>query len=256
MDSLNPEYPPLTVTSSRREPRIWKFWSTALWGLLIFVAMVIGQISVVVFFAIRFGIPIVDFPKTIEIAGIGLTTALTVIMGLPGVLAVAWLAARVARVPFADYLALRRASWKNFLLAAFGLVVLAVGWDLMSRATGRQIVPGIDVLKAAREEGVVWLLVPALCIAAPIWEEIFARGVLYRGWSETFLRVPGAIVLSSLVWTLPHLQYDLYYLAEVFCIGLWFGYMRYRSGSTLLTIVIHGLNNLAVLVQGYYLANQ
>ena len=33
-----------------REPRAWKFWGTLAWGLLIFVAMGIGQIAMVAYF--------------------------------------------------------------------------------------------------------------------------------------------------------------------------------------------------------------
>jgi uncharacterized protein len=105
------------------------------------------------------------------------------------------------------------------------------------------------VLKSARADGALWLLVIAFCVAAPISEEFFARGFLYRGWSESFLGPAGAIVLSSMVWTGLHLQYDWYFLGEVFSIGLLFGYLRYRSGSTWLTTILHGLNNLAAVVQ-------
>ena len=257
MDSLNPDHPPITVMPAEREPRVWQFWGTALWGLFIFAAMFIGQIGVVAYLVVRQGFPI-DVSKAIETVGGGLTIALSVVMGLPAVLAAAWLATHFARTPFANYLALRWTSWKNLLLRVFGLAVLVIGWDLMSRATGREITPGfmLDVFKSARAEGVVWLLVLAFCVAAPVSEEVFARGFLYRGWSETFLRVPGAIVLSSLAWTSLHLQYDWYFFGEVFCIGLWLGYMRYRSGSTWLTIVIHGLNNFAAVVQTFYLAGQ
>ena len=102
-----------------------------------------------------------------------------------------------------------------------------------------------DVLKSARADGALWLLVLAFCVAAPITEEFFARGFLYRGWSESFLRPVGAIVLSSLVWTALHLQYDWFFLGEVFSIGLLLGYLRYRSNSIWLTVILHGLNNLA-----------
>ena len=102
-----------------------------------------------------------------------------------------------------------------------------------------------DVLKSARADGALWLLVLAFCVAAPITEEFFARGFLYRGWSESFLRSRGAIILSSLVWTALHLQYDWFFLGEVFSIGLLLGYLRYRSHSIWLTMVLHGLNNLA-----------
>ena len=79
------------------------------------------------------------------------------------------------------------------------LAVLVLGWEILSRAVGRQSTPEfmMDVLKSARGDGVLWLLVVAFCIAAPISEEFFARGFLYRGWSETFLGVPGAVVLST-----------------------------------------------------------
>ena len=40
-------------------------------------------------------------------ASAGTVISLSVMMGLPAVLAVLWLATRMARMPFADYLALR-----------------------------------------------------------------------------------------------------------------------------------------------------
>ena len=78
-------------------------------------------------------------------------------------------------------------------------------------------------------------------------------GFLYRGWSESFLRPFGAIILSTLVWTCMHLQYDAFFLVQVFSIGLLFGYLRYRSNSTWLTVILHGLNNLAATLQTIYL---
>jgi membrane protease YdiL (CAAX protease family) len=51
------------------------------------------------------------------------------------------------------------------------------------------------------------------------------------------------------VWTSLHLQYDWFFLGEVFSIGLVLGYIRYRSRSIWLTVLLHGLNNLAAVVQ-------
>jgi membrane protease YdiL (CAAX protease family) len=153
---------------------------------------------------------------------------------------------------------LRPTRWTNFLIGAVALLVLVMGWDLLSRAMGREIEPGFmgDVLKSARADGALWLLVIAFTVAAPISEELFARGFLYRGWSESFLGPSGAIVLSSMVWTALHLQYDWYFLGEVFSIGLLLGYLRYRTNSTWLTIFVHGLNNLAAVVQTILLTGQ
>jgi membrane protease YdiL (CAAX protease family) len=255
-DSLNPASPPLLVTPAARPPRVWKFWGTTLWGLVVFAAMFIGQIAVVTFFLLR-GDASADVGEAVKlVASSGLAISLSVIAGLPAVAAALWLAIHWTRMGFANYLALRWATWRNVIIGVVGLVVLVEGWDLLSKATGRDVTPDfmIDVLKSARGDSSVWLLAIALCVAAPISEELFARGFLYRGWSESFLRVPGAIALSSLAWTSLHLQYDWFFFGEVFCIGLWFGYIRYRSNSTWLTIVLHGLNNLGALVQTMWLA--
>jgi membrane protease YdiL (CAAX protease family) len=257
MDALAPEDPPVAIMPAPRPPRIWQFWGTLLWGLFIFAAMFAGQVAVIVLFVLQHEGPL-DKAALIHAAARGVTIPLSIIMGLPAVAAACWIATRAARAPFADYLALRGTSWKNFALGIAALVVLVAAWDLLSRATGREITPGFmgDVLKSAQADGALWLLVIAFCVAAPMSEEFFARGFLYRGWSESFLRPAGAVILSSLAWTALHLQYDWFFFGEVFSIGLLLGYLRYRTGSTWLTIVLHGLNNLAATVQSIWLAGQ
>jgi membrane protease YdiL (CAAX protease family) len=255
MDSFDPAAPPVTLTAASRPPRVWKFWGTSLWGLFVFAAMFAGQIAVVAWFVLRWEGPI-DLAAAIHVVGAGLTVSLSVIMGLPAVLAALWIAIRASRTPFADYLALRWTSWTNLLIGVGSLAVLVAGWDLLSRATGREVAPGFmgDVLKSAQAEGALWLLVLAFCVAAPMTEEFFARGFLYRGWSESFLKVPGAILASSLVWTALHLQYDWFFFGEVFSIGLLLGWLRHRSNSTWLTVIVHGVNNLAATLQSWWLA--
>ena len=252
MDSLDPASSAALAAEMpvQRAPRVWKFWGTALWGVFIFAALFAGQVAVVAWFVLRREGPI-DLAAAIHVVGNGLTISLSVITGLPAVVGALWIAIRITRTPFADYLALRWPSWSNLVIGVVGLFVLVMGWDLLSRSVGREVEPGFmgDVLKSARADGALWLLVVAFCVAAPITEEFFARGFLYRGWSESALGPVGAILLSSLVWTVLHLQYDWYFLGEVFSIGLLLGYLRYRSKSTWLTIILHGLNNLAAVVQ-------
>ena len=256
MDSLNPESPPVTmIPAEQKKPRVWKFWGTTLWGLFVFAAMIVGQLAVVGLFLLRQHEPI-SMQALIHVNGEGLSIALSVITGLPAVVAAIWLPVHLSRTPFSDYLALRWTSWRNFLIGIVAMIVVVMGWDMVSRLTGRDVQPGFmgDVVKSAEDGGVLWLLIIALCVAAPITEEFLARGFLYRGWSESFLRPLGAILLSSAVWTMLHLQYDWFFLGEVFSIGLVLGYMRYRSQSIWLTILLHGLNNLAALAQTLLLA--
>ena len=254
MDSLNPDHPPLVVTPA--PPRVWKFWGTALWGILLFVAMFVGQIGAIVLLVVHRGLP----PNLASMQIVGAepqALALSVIMGLPATLAVAWLAIRLKKASFVDYLALRWPSWQQILLGAVGLIVIVLAWEVVSRSLGREATPGFmtDLLKSGRDKGGALLLLFAFSVAAPMSEEVLARGFLFRGWSESFLRVPGAILLSSLVWTAVHIQYDFYFLAEVFCIGVWFGYMRYRANSLWLTIVLHALNNMTAVVLTMWLGS-
>jgi membrane protease YdiL (CAAX protease family) len=222
--------------------------------------MFVGQIAVVAWFVLRQGGPIDSDSFAAAVSAVvsqGLTISLSVITGLPAVVAALWVAIRIKGMRFSDYLALRRFSWTDLLIGVVALTVLVMGWDALSRATGREVEPGFmgDVLRSARADGALWLLVLSFCVAAPVTEEFFARGFLYRGWSESFLGPAGAILLSSLVWTGLHLQYNWYFLGEVFSIGLLLGYLRYRSRSTWLTIILHGLNNLAAVVQTVLLAS-
>lgn len=253
MDTLNLENPAITAAPTAQPSRVRAFWITALWGLFIAVAMAVGQLAIFVLALWQDG--------PFDILG-GKVIPLSVIISLPFVLAASWLAVHFMRGSFTEYLALRGTSWKNFLIGAVGLAVVVLAWEMISLATGHESSSGsimTGVFKAARDDGALWLLVLvlAVCVGAPVSEEVFARGFLYRGWSESFLRVPGAIVLSSLAWTALHGQYyNWFSFGEVFSMGLWFGYVRYRSGSIWATIVIHGLNNLAAVVQTYYMASQ
>ncbi|HEY3791315.1 MAG TPA: type II CAAX endopeptidase family protein [Bradyrhizobium sp.] len=238
-----------------RPPRVWKFWGTALWGAFIFAAMFVGQIvpmlAIVIWRAGK-----IDMAEAVHVAGDGRALALTVIFGLPAVLAAIWLPVHLSRTPFSDYLALRWTTWQNLVIGILAMAFVVEGWDLLARATGHGVTAGFmgDIMQSATADGVLWLAVLAFAVVAPFTEELLARGFLYRGWSESFLRVPGAIVLSSLVWTSMHIQYDLFFLGEVFSIGLVLGYIRYRSQSIWLTTLLHGLNNLAAVIQTVLLA--
>lgn len=247
---------PVSPPGKSREPRVWKFIGTSLWGVALFGAMFAGQVAVVAYFLVTSGEPMDTSAMTALLTN-GRIISLSVIMGLPAILAMLWLATWLSRTPFADYLALRWPSWRMLATGVASMVLLMVAWEVISRVAGRESSPGFmtDVLKTARADGALWLLVFAFCVAAPIVEEFFARGFLYRGWSESFLRPAGAILLSSAVWTLMHLQYNWFFLAQVFSIGLLLGYLRYRSNSTWLTVILHGLNNLAATIQTIWLAN-
>jgi len=111
--------------------------------------------------------------------------------------------------------------------------------------------PEIMILefKSAQRSGWFGLLLISVCIVAPLTEELVVRGFLFRGLSQSFLGPLGAVVVTSAAWALVHVQYDLFGMSEILAIGLLYGYLRYRAGSTWLTVVIHAATNLFVLME-------
>jgi tetratricopeptide (TPR) repeat protein len=85
----------------------------------------------------------------------------------------------------------------------------------------------------------------AVVIVGPIVEEILFRGLIYGALEKRF-RATGAIVISSLLFALVHLQ--VVYFIPIFCLGSVLGWARSRTNSLGLSILIHVLNNGAALI--------
>src|ERR1700759_3542966 len=120
MDATDPTHPPVALAPAPRAPNVWGFWGTVFWGLIVFVAMFVGQIAVVLFFVLKRGGAIDQAAMIRAVAGGGTAISLSVIAGLPAVLLALWFAIRWTRIPLADYLALRWTSWRNVALGVFG----------------------------------------------------------------------------------------------------------------------------------------
>jgi membrane protease YdiL (CAAX protease family) len=89
----------------------------------------------------------------------------------------------------------------------------------------------------------------AVVIIGPVTEEIVFRGFLFRGLSASFLGVAGTLIATSIAWALMHVQYDALIIAQIFLIGLLLGWLRWASGSTLLTTWLHVLTNFVALIE-------
>ena len=57
------------------------------------------------------------------------------------------------------------------------------------------------------------------------------------------------MLIISLIWSMLHVQYDWFGTAQVFAIGVLFGFVRWRTGSTTLAILMHVLLNLESVVE-------
>ena len=246
-----PIVPVPTPAPSPRPPRTWYFFGSAIIALIAYaVQNLIGIATFILLFALYGVAPTASPQELLALMKQGGWLALAVIAAAPFTIATLWVAIRLARQRFSDYLALVRPRLVDIAKALAVTAVVLLIWFVIGYLRG-ETAPAfaIDSYKTAKAAGQLDVYMIALCIAAPMSEEFCVRGFLFRGWSQSFLGPLGAIVLSSAVWAALHTQYNMFYIVEIFTIGLLFGYFRYRSGSTWLTVVVHAAVNLVSIIE-------
>jgi hypothetical protein len=179
----------------------------------------------------------------------GLLLAVATLLSAPLCLALTVLFARLRRgVAVRDYLALRLVSAASVARWLLGAAALAAFADFVTWAADRPIVPEFMrwTYESAYWPALYWL---AIVVAAPLFEEVFFRGFLFRGLAASWLGTGGAVVVTAVAWALVHTQYDLFELALVVAGGLFLGVARARSGSVLLTALLHAFWNLVAVAE-------
>ena len=228
------------MTKSGRVAAAMPYVATFAWGVVAFVAAQIAALAVLLWYRHGSLSAIVAAPYD------GANVTLSVLVLNPVSIAVLWLAARLRSADPAEYLGLVRPRLGTAAIGAIGILVIIGATDALLFIGGRAIVSQFQVAAytSAATEGWLPLLWFATIIVAPAGEEIMFRGYLFRGWVHSQRGAWIAIPLISLLWMGLHVQYDWTGMAEILAAGLFLGWMRWRSDSTLLTFLLHALFNL------------
>lgn len=108
--------------------------------------------------------------------------------------------------------------------------------------------PGLGLVARTRAFGprgrFALLVVACGSSCRTIAEELVFRGFMFRGFVYTQRDAIPSIVLISLIWSLLHVQYAWFGIAAIFVFGVLLGLVRWTTGSTTLTILLHMLYNL------------
>jgi membrane protease YdiL (CAAX protease family) len=233
--------------------RTWDFMETALVTLIAYgVFALTSGITLAVMLAMPDGADKLSPVQLQALAMQGRLYGTALIIASPPTIAVLWIAIRMARREFAEYLALNWPS-RDELMRALAVAAVLVVAEIVLRsggsAEGSVSNPYLSVKGAA---GLLALLIGG-CIAAPIMEEFVVRGFMFRGWSQSFLGPIGAIVLTSALWAMNHTQYDWVERFWIFILGLALGHFRWRSNSTWLTVMVHStINTFVFFTMGPY----
>ena len=219
-----------------------KAWGRGSTFALAVFALLAGQIAALLALTVWYGQALGHLPN---FSGDGTAITLIIVVSTPVEVGLLALFAQRTGVRAADYLGLKWPRRAELVFGFAALVALIVAGNLLSWLLGRNLVTPFqtDIYTTASAAGwLLWLCV-AVVILTPIGEEILFRGFLFRGW----LRKPAdgwpVIVVTSLLWSVIHLQYDWYVIGQIFVFGLLLGWLRWASGSTILTILLHALIN-------------
>ena len=229
-------------------PKTWGYVATFGWALLTYV--VASLLAIIVLY-------IWDpatFPADLDFSGlmkdaqyISLSTIVTNVILVALLVVAVWIGHWKAK----DYLALNWATPQEVGVALASLVILLPGLDALAYLLGQPIIPSfvIDVYTSAQSQGSLPLLWLAIVVAAPVAEEIIFRGFIFRGWVHSTQRPMLGILVITLLFTVIHIQYNWFGLLQVFMIGLLLTWTRWRSGSTLLPMVMHVITNFYAMLQ-------
>lgn len=262
MDEQNPgvppplppplEPPPLAVSADDGEAptnRPWGFWATVGWTLLIGIAVAFAQTAAVVAYAAWCSVAGGKTPSAEEITSSGFVLSLSTILGAPVAVGLSICFARLRKgMNVRDYLGLRWPGKKTIVLWCLAMLGFMAVSDTVTVLLGKPVVPDVmkELYRGAQIVPLFWL---AIVVAAPIAEEVLFRGFLLTGLQHSRAGATAAVLLSAAVWAAIHLQYDFYGIGMIFITGIILGIVRVTTGSTLLCILLHALQNLIATIE-------
>jgi membrane protease YdiL (CAAX protease family) len=225
--------------------RAWGFWATLGWLWLATLAFAAASFLTGFSYALWWILAHPQMPVNVMAMTLGL---LATAVSVPAGALLLFLASRKRGWSAREYLGLVMPRMRHI---AMGMGALVAFWALVEIVV--YVFPTIDQSELMTKEyrlimgsgvdlALFWFI---LVGTAPVAEEIIFRGFLMRGWSESKIGAMGALLLSSTIFAAIHTQYNPAGMAIVFGLGLIFGMARLRSGSTVLTILMHSAWNLA-----------
>jgi hypothetical protein len=217
----------------------WGFWGSLGWGTLAAATGLFAIIFHTLIWMLTHGLQAANAQDQLFAAVNGI-----LVLTVPVVVLV--IAATVRKHSLRSYFALEGFSGRNLALGLVCMIALIIAFIAIQTLLG--INGGSKSMeasyRAAKAAGIVPLLWLSTVVLAPVTEELFFRGFLHRGWAPSWLGVSGTIVVTAGLWAVLHQQYNVLGILFIFMMGLIFGWLRQRSGSTLLPMVLHTANNL------------
>jgi len=178
----------------------------------------------------------------------GAVLAASLAVSAPAVILLLVWIVRMTKVPVADYLALKKPHWRDVIIGVVALAVIMAVASGMATVLGKESPAFItDTFTTAAAEGMLPLLLVSFVVLGPLQEELIFRGFLLTGMAPAIGTWP-AIIVTAGVWAISHGQYEWFFVGEIFALGVLFGWIRCRSGSTIVPLILHVIVNGTAVV--------
>ncbi len=223
-----------------RDP--WGFWATAGFSLLTYLLHIGIGIGVAISVTASYLIddPARDPSELVRMITTDGTTLLagSLISGFLGTLLLLFFV-KIRKGPSVrEYLCLHLPTWKIF--AVWILITILIDACMGALNYLLDYTAAAEYwIKLLRTDPPMLLVIVTITVMAPIFEEVFFRGFMFSGIEKSRLGARGAIVITSLAWSVIHFQYDLYTKAMLFVLGILLGMARFKTNSLYVTIAMH-----------------
>jgi len=147
---------------------------------------------------------------------------------------------RLRRLPLIENLGLKVPDGREFLKWLLWYIPIVIIGEIIyfstegyKNANVWDFAPLVMVVKAL-----------TIGIVGPMVEELIYRGLMFQRIAETRIGSIGALIATAIIFTAAHYRYDLSSILWVLVLGLYWGWVRYKTGSAIPTIVMHIIVNI------------
>lgn len=230
----------MSDAEAKQPEKVWGYLATIAWAI---VAFLVGQfVALAALLLWRGG----SMYALIDAQYDGALVTLFILVSNPVSIAILALAVRLAHADVAGYFGLSWPPPRDVVRGVVLIAILIAATDAALYLSGRALVTSfqLESYTSAVAEGWLPAMTFAAIVMAPAGEEVMFRGFLFRGFVRSERSLWPGIVVISLLWALLHIQYDWTGILQIFVVGLVLGWVRWSSGSVLLTFFLHALFNL------------
>ena len=238
----------------KNQPVTWGLYATVIWGALVTVVYAAVQFTVIQAYMRGTQERLSNRSLDNEYNGAALSLSSFATLTICGLLLCVIIKLKKKAI-ISDYLATHKISIRQVLYWSLAALIFTLSIDSLTYLQGRPVV--VEFMTSVyTSTSQLWLLYLALIITAPLFEELFFRGFLLTGLSQSRLGNTGAVIVTSLAWSVIHLQYDLYGVFTIFITGLLLGVARVKTGSVVTPILMHAIMNGIALIETAIVVSQ